>query len=214
MNMTSPSPDRPRGRPANTQSGELQEQLLDAAETLISEQGFSATPLRQVAEQAGVNPALVHYYFGNKRGLLVAVLDRALLPVAKRIADMKSGGPVSATQFTSLIFDMASRHPAMPKLVVREVMLSAGETRDLFVEKYAPRLGGALPGLLQSEQQRGNMDANYDPAVAALMLMSLCLFPLIAQPVAEVGLGIDFSPQGRQAYLRQVNRLLEKGISP
>ena len=214
MNANPRTIDRGRGRPSDTESGVLQEQILDAAEHLFSDRGFSATPVREVASQAGVNPALVHYYFGNKSGLLEAVMDRALLPIAARIAAMKEAGPISAQQFTALFFEMSARHPAMPRLVVREVMLSGGDTRELFVEKYAPRLGGALPGILASEQQRGNVDPEFDPANAALMLMSLCMFPLIARPVAEAGLGVDYSDEGRQRYLAQINRLLEKGISP
>ena len=93
-------------------------------------------------------------------------------------------------------------------------MMSAGDTRELFVGKYAPRLGGALPGLLAMEQRQGRLDADFDSANAALMLIGLCLFPFIARPVAESGLGIDYSEPGLQAYLDQVNRLLDKGLTP
>jgi len=211
---TNQKSDRARGRPADLASGELQETLLDVAERLFSEKGFAATSVRELADTAGVNPALVHYYFGSKKKLLIAVMDRALLPVAKRLAELKETGKASAANFTSLFFEMAAAHPAMPKLVVREVMMSAGDTRELFVRKYAPRLGGALPGLLAMEQQHGTLDSDFNPANAALMLMGLCLFPFIARPVAEPGLGIDYSEPGLEAYLAQVNRLLDKGLTP
>jgi AcrR family transcriptional regulator len=183
-NIKNQASERGRGRPANLKSGELETRVLDTAETLFAEQGFSATSIRQIAEQADVNPALIHYYFKNKKGLLVAVMDRTLLPMAGAIANMKvsasaSSASVGVVEFATLFFNMACQHPAMPKLMVREVMMSAGETRDLFVKNYAPHLGGALPGLLAGEQSRGNVSKDFDTGPTALMVLSLCAFPFI-----------------------------------
>lgn len=52
--------------------------LLDTAELLFSQQGISATPLRQITEQAGANLAAVNYHFGSKLGLAREVLRRRL----------------------------------------------------------------------------------------------------------------------------------------
>lgn len=50
-------------------------QLLAAAAGVLSEQGYKAMSMRAVAERAGTQLSLVHYHFGSKRGLLVAVLE-------------------------------------------------------------------------------------------------------------------------------------------
>ena len=50
--------------------------MLDAAEELFSEQGFSAVSVRSIAEQAGVSHALVHRYLGTKEAIYQAVLRR------------------------------------------------------------------------------------------------------------------------------------------
>ena len=50
--------------------------LLDAAERLLLEVGYSAITTRRLAEEAGVNHGLVHYYFGSIENLLVRVLER------------------------------------------------------------------------------------------------------------------------------------------
>jgi AcrR family transcriptional regulator len=50
-------------------------QLLAAAAEVLSEQGYTATSMRAVADRAGKKLSLVHYHFGSKRGLLIAVLD-------------------------------------------------------------------------------------------------------------------------------------------
>lgn len=53
-----------------------QERILDAAEALFARHGFDSVTLRQVAERAGVDTALLHYYFGNKAGLFDKVFER------------------------------------------------------------------------------------------------------------------------------------------
>jgi AcrR family transcriptional regulator len=50
--------------------------LLDAAERLLVEQGYGAITTRRLAEQAGVNPGLVHYHFGSMEEVMVQVLER------------------------------------------------------------------------------------------------------------------------------------------
>jgi len=50
--------------------------LLDASETLLSEVGHAGLTVRSVAERAGVNQGLVHYYFGSMEELLLQTLER------------------------------------------------------------------------------------------------------------------------------------------
>ena len=49
--------------------------ILDAAIGLFARKGFSATGVREIAQQAKVNVAMISYYFGSKRGILEAALD-------------------------------------------------------------------------------------------------------------------------------------------
>lgn len=87
-----PAPPR-RGRPPKARAGsgpapvETRESILDAAEDLFSKHGFYGVTIREVAREAGVDTALVHYYFGAKRGLFDAVfLRRAEIWNSERVA--------------------------------------------------------------------------------------------------------------------------------
>ncbi len=60
--------------------------ILDAAEELFAEHGFSETSLRSITTQAGVNLAAVNYHFGSKKALIQAVFSRYLSPFYKMIA--------------------------------------------------------------------------------------------------------------------------------
>lgn len=56
---------------------DTKEQIINVAERLFSEKGFAGTSLRNVIREAGVNIAAVHYHFGSKEELFVAVVRRA-----------------------------------------------------------------------------------------------------------------------------------------
>jgi AcrR family transcriptional regulator len=60
---------------------DTKERILDAAEELFSEQGFSATSLRTITSRADVNLAAVNYHFGSKESLIEAVFERRISPL-------------------------------------------------------------------------------------------------------------------------------------
>jgi AcrR family transcriptional regulator len=83
MPATPPSAKTRRGRPSRIDLASLARTdarvaLQDAAEQLFAQHGFDAVSVRAVASKAGVDPALLHYYFGTKRELFDAVLVRRL----------------------------------------------------------------------------------------------------------------------------------------
>jgi AcrR family transcriptional regulator len=59
-------------RPGST---ETRDAILSAARSLFAERGYGSTTIRAIAAEAGVNPALVHHFFGSKEKVFVAALD-------------------------------------------------------------------------------------------------------------------------------------------
>ncbi len=53
-----------------------QVQLLDTAESLFSRKGFEGTSVRDIAEAAGINTAMISYYFGSKEKLMEQIFER------------------------------------------------------------------------------------------------------------------------------------------
>jgi AcrR family transcriptional regulator len=62
--------------PATPARTEATEALLQAAESLLVEVGYAGITVRRLAERAGVNHGLVHYYFGSMQDLLLRVVER------------------------------------------------------------------------------------------------------------------------------------------
>jgi AcrR family transcriptional regulator len=65
-----------------------EEALLDAAERLLAEVGYAGITTRRLAEEAGINHGLVHYYFGSNENLLVQALERFTARLISRQRDL------------------------------------------------------------------------------------------------------------------------------
>ncbi|WP_333591853.1 TetR/AcrR family transcriptional regulator [Brevundimonas sp.] len=93
-----------RGRPPKAKdggTGDTRESILDAAEDLFSKHGFYGVTIREVAREAGVDTALVHYYFGAKRGLFDAVfLRRAAVWNNERVEAVNRYAKAAGDQMT------------------------------------------------------------------------------------------------------------------
>ena len=205
--------ERSRGRPLDTKQQNLKMQILDSAEKLFADGGYAATSIRRIADEAGVNPALVHYYFRNKKTLLQSVMERALEPLSQAIAAMNKGPVASPQVIARLLLSMAAEHPNIPQLLTREVLLPGGEMLEYFSQHMAPRLGGALPALLRREKSAGRMRTDSEPAISALLIVAVCVFPFVARALAEPVLGINFDKRGIDALDQQITALLKRGLT-
>jgi len=213
MNQNPQLSERARGRPIDADQQDLKKQILDTAEELFADSGYAATSIRSIAEKSGVNPALVHYYFGSKKLLLQNVLERTLEPMGQAIAKMKADSDASPESIARLLVSMAASHPNIPRLLIREVFLPGGEMQQFFTENMAPRLGGALPALLNREKSAGRLREDSDPTISAMLIMAVSIFPFIARTLSEPVLGIKYDAKGIEFLIRQITQLLNQGMT-
>jgi TetR/AcrR family transcriptional regulator len=187
---------RPRspGRPASAaRTADPRDALLDAAKLAFARGGYAATSLKQIAHDAHVTPALASYYFGDKAGLLAAVIEQRVAPITGRVmAVLQESAPAleRLQGFVREYTDMAVRHPWLPQLIVREVLNDQGVLRDTFVQRFAGGLGKQLLGTLSQAQAEGGLRAGLAPEHLAMSLLSLCIFPFIATPTVRDVLGV------------------------
>jgi len=76
-----PKAGRRPGRPSGAQHGEPRTLLLDVALVLFARQGIMETTLGAIAREAGVTPAMVHYYFKTRDQLLDVLIDERFVPL-------------------------------------------------------------------------------------------------------------------------------------
>jgi AcrR family transcriptional regulator len=109
---------------------ETKDRILDAAERLIADQGYSATSLRHIIADAGVNLAAIHYHFGSKEELLDALILRRAGPVnavrlemLDRFEREAGASPVPVEQiieaFLLPMAKIATEHPEFVKVMAR-----------------------------------------------------------------------------------------------
>ncbi|MGX2996545.1 TetR/AcrR family transcriptional regulator [Streptomyces sp. JNUCC 64] len=92
--MTEPAAPRRRGRPARsaaTGGPDTRERILGAAREEFSARGYDKTSVRGIAKAAGVDPALVHHYFGTKDEVFAAAIEVSLEPALTVASVIGSG---------------------------------------------------------------------------------------------------------------------------
>lgn len=161
---------RKPGRPKETDSTDLRDRILDAAELEFADHGYSGARMRDIAARAGVNPALIGYYNGSKGALfeevirrkgariaaarhanLDALLARTPAPRVREIVraylqpqwDMKESGPLGAA-FVRLQARLHAEPEARALRLRREIY-------DPTAKRYITVLAAALPHLSLEE---------------------------------------------------------------
>jgi AcrR family transcriptional regulator len=212
MDTTKRQPGRP---PAGTDQT-VRQQLLTSARGLFAKQGYDAVSIREVAEAARVNPAMIHYYFGSKQGLYEAMLATALAPLIERLGQVLSGADDASAlrNFFTLYMRTMGANPWMPPLILREVVVEGGRLRGWFIQQFAAKGGGLLTRLIEREQAAGRIRADADPSMTALSMVSLAVFPFVAMPVASEVFGMRVKDDYLDRLVAHTERVFLQGASP
>ena len=116
------------------------ERILDAAEDLFAEKGFSATSLGEVADRVGIRSPSLYNHFRNKEALYTAVLERLLDDFTGPMAEL-STGPITQDRVMDWLETIVRKHHANPNLarLLQHAALSGGpQTRALIDRYFAP----------------------------------------------------------------------------
>ena len=139
--------------------------LIDETVACIREEGFSAASARHIIERAGVSWGVIQHHFGDRDGLLTAVIEDA---VDRLIASLEVlSDPAAATNTDDLVratWEAFANPKAMAGL---EILISTKHLRSGLGKRHMERLGAALANLMA----RLNTEMNGDHAVALGMLL-------------------------------------------
>ena len=159
-----------------------EERIKEAARVVFTQKGYAATRTRDIAEEAGINLALLNYYFRSKERLFEIVMAEN---VAKLFGILR---PIINNPDTSLetkVADIANtyintliQNPGLPIFVLSEIR----NNPEHFGNSLDART--IIKGSVLVEQL---MEVRQDihPLHFILNLLSMCIFPFIAQPVLE-----------------------------
>ncbi len=201
-----------RGRPYADPNQDYKQLIMDSAEKAFANSSFDSVSLKDIAAPVGVSPAMIHYYFGSKQDLLESVVNQAVEPMSMAIRHLREQPEADIPEFVQQLFATMQRHPHLPLLMFRQVLLPGSPMQSYFVDQLAPHLGGALPDLIRKGQNTGHISDELNPAIAALMVLSLCVFPLISKPLSQPALGVKFDQPGIAELQQHVIRFIQRGL--
>ena len=169
---------------ASEPSGATAERILDAATELFGARGFARTTIRQIAQRARANSALIYYYFGSKTGLLEALVARmhhAVHTNLERSLALHGTPREKLERFILLQVELLRRRSPLLRILLREV-LNQNEL-VLFAARRAvePNIG-LLTTLIREGIAAGEF-RDVDPALAARTLIGSLLVPVVLAPL-------------------------------
>ena len=180
--------------------GETEERILRAARTVFVRHGTAGARMQEIAEEAGVNQALLHYYFRSKDRLAQAVFrDVAgrMVPSIVAVFGSESSIEQKVEQFVHLYIDVVRQSPFIPGYIVAELHFNperltalaseiAGTHPANVMQSFLPRLGAQI-----DEQVKIGAMRSIAPDQFLVNLVALSVFPFIARPVLRIVFGQD-----------------------
>lgn len=204
----------PRPRTAEAAGDEVRRRLLRVAQELFAERGYAAVSVRALARAAHVSPAMIAYYFGDKAGLLDAVLDdvfESLLSGLRRLAESPAPPGGAPERLVRLYLETIGREPWLPSFIVREVIGGDAERRAHFRARFPARLAPVVLPFLQREVASGHLRSDLDAVLTILSLIGMCVFPYLAHPLIGSVFGYQLDERFRERLADHTTRLFLDG---
>jgi AcrR family transcriptional regulator len=178
---------------------DTERRILDAARTVFIRRGTAGARMQEIAAEAGVNQALLHYYFRSKERLAEAVFREAaarLVPTA--LATLASELPLheKVERFVHHYIDTVREHPYIPGYILAELHQHPERVAALpaAMGLDPQRMRGALFATLDAQLREGAAAGTLRPMTPRqfmVNLLSLVVFPFAARPLVRVLLGLD-----------------------
>lgn len=157
-----------------------EEKILIAASKVFTAKGFAGTRTRDIADEAGINLALLNYYFRSKEKLFeqvmkvkVVLLFGQIIPI---VTNQKTSLDEKIALATEKYFDILSKNPNLPLFIISEI-----QKKNSDITSYLPIDKVVKDTLIIRQIQERNPSIN--PFHFFLNYLSMTVFPFVARPV-------------------------------
>ena len=163
-----------------------EEQILAVAKEVFTRKGYAATRMQEIADQAEINKAMLHYYFRSKEKLFNAILEKTIAEIAPRFTAALRQKGTTLQRIENIVrtyIQTIRANPHMPIFILHEL----SQNRTDFIATIKSKLT-EYPDFtdffqqMQTEMQAGEI-REYNPLHLLLNVMSMCIFPFIARPI-------------------------------
>jgi AcrR family transcriptional regulator len=184
------------------------EKILAAAHRVFLRKGTAASRTQEIADEAGINKALLHYYFGTKAALADAIFERsmgALTPLIFGIlADEQRSIEQKVRDIVREQINFHTAHPYVAGYMVSEMHAEPERLTALVGKRGGPPLD--VIGRQLKEAARAGTMRPISPKQFVVNMMGLLIFPFALRPGLSVLLNLDSSEWA--AFMEERKRLL------
>ncbi len=159
--------------------------ILDAARIVFIKKGFDGARMQEIADEAGINKALLHYYFRSKDKLFEAVFIETFVKIVPAmLVTLNSNLPLfqKIEVFTSTYIDALAKNPFIPGFILHELAHNEDRLAKLI------RGTGLNPTIfiqqVNYEIAEGRI-GEIDPRQLLVNIMALCIFPFVGKPILK-----------------------------
>ena len=166
-----------------TKKDNTEEKILTAATHVFVTKGMEGARMQEIADEAGINKALLHYYFRSKDRLFEAIFAEIIkfaFPKITRIVQSDDPIITKIEQVVDAYIDLLIKHPFIPGFVLKELNRDPSGLFKLVVKfGLNPQ---AIFDQIQLAMDRGEI-IRMQPRHLAANIISMCIFPFAARPI-------------------------------
>jgi AcrR family transcriptional regulator len=190
-----------------TKESSTEERIKEAARRLFTLKGFAATRTRDIAEEAGINLALLNYYFRSKQKLFDLVMLENFQQFIKGITVNFMDETLSFDQRIERIVvayvDMLTRLPDLPMFILNEIRGNPSKIAAKLQMEIAPMRQNMFTQLITSNEAG---KTNLEPFHFIANLIGLTVFPFVGRPILQRVTGV--TDDQFQQYMQDRKRLI------
>ncbi|OCB78539.1 TetR/AcrR family transcriptional regulator [Flavobacterium crassostreae] len=190
-----------------------EEKIFNAARIVFQKKGFSGARMQEIADQAGINKAMLHYCFKSKQRLFEAVFNNAFNQLAPQVnAIFNSDATVfeKIKEFTHSYLEFVIKNPFLPPFIIQEM-----NNNPEFVTTFLKNTNRPNPSFLitqiEHEIQSGILK-ELNPKQLLLDVFSMTVFPFAAQTLVKNLLQIS-DPEFNQLMQQRQTSIAEQIIN-
>ncbi len=163
-----------------------EEKILNAAQTVFIKKGMDGSRMQEIADEAGINKALLHYYFRTKQKLFEAIFKKVFKHTFPNIGEfMLSDLPIEEklATFIEKYISLLLKNPFFPAFIIKEI------SRDPDFLATVIKSQGVNPNKLfemfENEMEAGRI-IRMDARDLMINILALSIFPFVAKPLINI----------------------------
>ncbi|PIF02329.1 MAG: TetR family transcriptional regulator [Draconibacterium sp.] len=160
-----------------------EEKILIAAQNVFTRKGMDGARMQSIADEAGINKALLHYYFRTKEKLFNAIFTKVFKRIYPNLMAMvNTEAPIETKieKFVDTYINMLQDNPYLPSFLLKEMNRNANFIANI-IHEHGVKLNEVF-SMLTKEMDEGNI-RKMDPREILINLLSLCIFPIATKPL-------------------------------